>query len=425
MCPRSHCRHSRLPRRVRPRKERSESYAGVRQASARVRSKQRADRSEHRAATPKAPGAAFYFTPDKAILTFTEKEKGVALHLTPLDASPRTKLVRKQRAPGKVDYLVGSEHHRNLPTYRELAYRNVWPGVDLVFRGQGGTLKYELHAQAGADLSKINLAYGGADGVSVGKGGNLLIQTPLGTLRDAHPRSYQRIGGKRVPVDSRYDVKSHGNCLRLRARAAPTIPRRPLVIDPGIEYSTYLGGSGSDRADEVAVDAAGNAYVTGRANSGFPTTAGAFDTSCERRRRCLCQQAERHRLGPRVLDLPRRRDSRRRASRSRSTAAGSAYITGSTGSTDFPTTAGAYDTTYNAAAGSANAFVTKLSPDGAALAYSTYVGGFKRAGLRPWQRDVVDSTGAGIGRGGGALDQLRRHTRAHLTRRRAAASTRQ
>ena len=224
------------------------------------------------------PGRAFYFTPDKAVLTFTKKEKGVALHLTPLGASPSMRLVASERAPGKVNYLIGSEHHRNLPTYRELAYRNVWPGVDLVFRGQGGRLKYELRVQAGADLSRIGLAYGGADGVSVGKGGNLLIQTPLGTLRDARPHSYQRIGGKHVPVDSRYAVKSHGNAYGF-ALGSSYDSRHPLVIDPGIEYSTFLGGSGSDRADGVAVDAAGSAYVTGRAGSGFPTTAGAFDTS--------------------------------------------------------------------------------------------------------------------------------------------------
>ncbi len=184
-----------------------------------------------------------------------------------------------ERAPGKVNYLVGSEHHRNLSTYRELAYRNVWPGVDLVFRGQGGTLKYELRVQAGADLSRIGLAYGGADGVSVGKGGNLLIQTPLGTLRDSRPRSYQRIGGKHVPVDSRYAVKSGGNAYGF-ALGSSYDPRHPLVIDPGIEYSTFLGGSAADRGNGIVVDGAGSAYVTGSASSlNFPTTAGAFDTT--------------------------------------------------------------------------------------------------------------------------------------------------
>ncbi len=339
-------------------------------------------------------GRAFYFTPDKAVLTFTKKEKGVALHLTPLSANPNTRLVASERAPGKVNYLIGSEHHRNLPTYSELAYRNVWPGVDLVFRGQGGTLKYELRAQAGADLSKVGLAYGGADGVSVGKGGNLLIQTPLGTLRDSRPRSYQRIGGKHVPVGSRYAVKSHGNSYGF-ALGSSYDPRHPLVIDPGIEFSTYLGGSGSDRADGVAVDGAGNAYVTGRANSGFPTTAGAFDTSSNGGGDAYVTKLNATGSALAYSTYVGGATAGDGGLAITIDGTGSAYITGSTGSTDFPTTAGAYDTTYNAASGAANAFVTKLSPDGSALDYSTYLGGFNTSGFFDLGSGIaVDGTGA-------------------------------
>jgi hypothetical protein len=338
-------------------------------------------------------GHAFYFTPDKAVLTFTKKEKSVALHLRPLGASPSTRLVASERAPGKVNYLIGSEHHRNLPTYRELAYRNVWPGVDLVFRGHGRTLKYELHVQAGADLSKVGLAYGGADGVSVG-GGNLLIQTPLGTLRDARPRSYQRIGGKQVPVDSRYAVKSGGNAYGF-ALGSSYDPRHPLVIDPGIEYSTFLGGSGSDRANGIAVDGAGSAYVTGRANSGFPTTAGAYDTSSNGGGDAYVTK-----LNPTgsALEYSTYIGGATAGDSGLAVAidaTGSAYITGSTASTDFPTTAGAYDTTYNASSGAANAFVTKLAPDGSALDYSTYLGGFNTSGFFDLASGIaVDGTGA-------------------------------
>jgi beta-propeller repeat-containing protein len=341
-------------------------------------------------------GHGFYFTPEKTVLTFTKKEKGVALHLTPVGASPSTRLVAGERAPGKANYLIDSEHHRNLPTYRELAYRNVWPGVDLVFRGQGGTLKYELRVQAGADLSKIGLAYGGADGVSVGKGGNLLIQTPLGTLRDSHPRSYQRIGGKHVPVDSRYAVK-HGNAYGF-ALGSSYDPRHPLVIDPGIEYSTYLGGSGSDRADGVAVDGAGNAYVTGRANSGFPTTAGAFDTSSNGPSGSGDAYVTKLNATGSALEYSTYIGGATGGDSGLAIAidgTGSAYITGYTGSTDFPTTAGAYDTTYNAASGAANAFVSKLSPDGSALDYSTYLGGFNTSGFFDLGSGIaVDATGA-------------------------------
>jgi uncharacterized repeat protein (TIGR01451 family) len=348
-------------------------------------------------------GHSFYFTPDKAVLTFTKKEKGVALHLTPLGASPRTRLVARERAPGKVNYLVGSEHQRNLPTYHEVAYRNVWPGVDLVFRGQGGTLKYELHAQAGADLSRIGLAYGGADGLSVGKGGNLLIQTPLGTLRDARPRSYQRIGGKRVPVGSRYAVKSGGNAYGF-ALGSSYDRRHPLVIDPGIEYSTFVGGSGTDGANGIAVDGAGSAYITGRTNSsGFPTTAGAFDTSYNGGGDPIYVSVsdafvtKLNAAGSAVeystyLGGATSGDSGIAIDVNET---GNAYVTGSTGSTDFPTTAGAYDTTKNAASGSTSPFVTKLSADGSTLEYSTYLGGSAPQGFYELGSGIaVDSTGA-------------------------------
>jgi hypothetical protein len=340
-------------------------------------------------------GHAFYFTPDKAVLTFTKKEKGVALHLTPLAASPSTRLVASERAPGKVNYLIGSEHHRNLPTYRALVYRNVWPGVDLVFRGRGRTLKYELRVRAGAELSNIALAYAGADGISVGKGGNLLVKTPIGTLRDARPRSYQRIGGKHVPVESGYAVKSHGNAYGF-ALGSSYDPRYPLVIDPGIEYSTFLGGSGNDRADGVAVDAAGSAYVTGRANSGFPTTPGAFDTSSNGPSGSGDAYVTKLNATGSALEYSTYIGGAAGDSGLAITidAAGSAYITGSTSSTDFPTTAAAYDTTYNGTGGS-DAFVTKLSPDGSALNYSTYLGGSNSSGFFDLGSGIaVDRTGA-------------------------------
>ena len=91
----------------------------------------------------------------------------------------------------------------------------------MVFRGQGGKLKYEFHVAPGADPSRIRLAYAGAEGLSLGAAGNLLIATPLGTLRDSRPVSYQRIGGERVPVESRYALAGHER-IRLRARPRTT-----------------------------------------------------------------------------------------------------------------------------------------------------------------------------------------------------------
>jgi hypothetical protein len=158
--------------------------------------------------TAQGGGFAFGFAPDKAILSMTKGTRGTALHLTPLEANPEVQLVPGDIQPGKVNYLSASERHTNLPTYATLTYRELWPGIDMVFRGSGGVLKYEFHVRAGADPDRIRLAYRGADGLSIGSGGNLLIGTPVGTLRDSRPRSYQVIAGKRVPVGSRYSL--HG-----------------------------------------------------------------------------------------------------------------------------------------------------------------------------------------------------------------------
>ena len=318
-------------------------------------------------------GHAFYFTPDKAVLSLTKGKRGVALQLTPLGATSHARLEAVDRAPGKVSYIGGRERHANLPTYREVAYRDLWPGIDLVFRGRGGTLKYEFHVSPGADPSRIGLAYRGADGVSVAAGGSLLIQTPLGTLRDKRPDSFQRVHGRRVPVDSRFALRKAGHGYGFGVGAYD--PHRPLVIDPGLVYSTYLGGSssvGSDAGLAITADTTGHAYVAGVTGStNFPTTAGAFDTT----------------IDPGSSDVFVTKMSVAGTAAVYSTylgggstdqglgvavdGTGSAYVTGYTDSSDFPTTAGAFDTIND----DRDAFVSKLDADGSALAYSTFLGG--------------------------------------------------
>ena len=125
----------------------------------------------------------------------------------------------------------------------------------------------------GARPQAIRLAYRGAQALSLDRSGNLRIRTQLGILTDVRPISYQPVGGRRVPVASRFVLSRsgvHGFALGRYDR------RRPLVIDPGLLYSTYLGGSAGDRGFGIAVDGAGNAYVTGFTESlDFPTSAGA------------------------------------------------------------------------------------------------------------------------------------------------------
>jgi hypothetical protein len=211
-------------------------------------------------------GYGFFFTPKGAMLSFAEgKGRGHALALDFLGADPHATLEAHQQLAGKVNYLVGddpSKWRRGLATHAELLYGGLWPGIDMAVRGKGGKLKYEFHVKPGASVDDVRLGYRGAEGLSVGAGGELLVRTSLGVLKDAAPVSYQLIGGERLPVESRYKLpEGDGGGYGFAVGAYD--PRYPLVIDPGLDYSTFLGGAGIDRGLGIAVDEDGRAYVTG------------------------------------------------------------------------------------------------------------------------------------------------------------------
>jgi hypothetical protein len=175
--------------------------------------------------------------------------------------------------------LVGDEPakwQKGLPTHAGLLYDGLWPGIDMGVRGEGGELKYEFHLKPGASVEDVRLAYRGAEGLSVGASGELLVRTSLGVLKDAAPVSYQLIGGERVPVESPYKLlEGDGGGYGFAVGAYD--PRYPLIIDPGLAYSTFLGGTSDDRGFGIAVRD-GRAYVTGATDSAdFPTTQGVFD----------------------------------------------------------------------------------------------------------------------------------------------------
>jgi hypothetical protein len=327
-------------------------------------------------------GYTLYFTHHKVVLALQKGHRGEALDLRFLGVNPNAELVAADRASGKVNYLMGSERHTGLPTYGRVIYRDLWPGIDMVFRGKGGRLNYEFRLRPGAKVSDIHLAYAGAEGVSLSRSGKLLIDTPLGTLRDARPQSFQRIDGRRVPVNSRYALAGNSYGFAVGHHDL----RRSLVIDPSLAYSTFLGGSfvESSRGIDIAVDSAGAAYLTGSTGStDFPTTAGAYDTTQNGSYDAFVTKlnpagsslAYSTYLGGSDNDfgLGIAVDS-----------AGAAYVTGETLSADFPTTAGAFENSFDA-------FVTKLNPAGSSLAYSTYLGG---SGLDTGYGIAVDSAGA-------------------------------
>ena len=249
--------------------------------------------------------------------------------------------------------------------------------------GQSGVLKYEFHVHPGASPSDIRLAYGGADGLAVGATGALQIATPLGTLADSVPMSYQDIDGARVPVASRY-LLDDGAHDRFSFEVGTYQRDRDLVIDPGVQYTTFLGGNSAETPVGIAVDAAGNAYVAGTTQSpNFPTTTGAFDRTGAASNFADVFVTKLNPAGTALVYSTFVGGSDMEFAQGMALdGSGNAYVTGQTKSSNFPTTGNAFDRSLNIPGNcprcgidNTDNFVFKLNAAGSALTYSTYLGG--------------------------------------------------
>jgi hypothetical protein len=311
--------------------------------------------------------------------------QGFALALRFLDSNPQAVLEGAERAPGQANYLRGNDPahwQTGLSRYGQVAYRDLWPGITMMLREQAGQLKYEFRVRPGAHVADIHLAYQGAAGLTLDDMGGLLIQTDLGALRDAPPVAWQDIGGARVPVESRYVLDGDG--AYGFAVGASYQPDHELIIDPGLDYATLLGGASDDYGAGIAVDAAGNAYVVGTTQSpDFPTTPGAFRRTGASSNFSDVFVSKLNPAGTALVYSTFLGGSNFDWGRGIAIdGAGNAYVAGQTKSSNFPITGGAFDRTFNVdtcprcGIDQYDAFVAKLNPAGSALVYSTFLGGF-------------------------------------------------
>jgi len=336
-------------------------------------------------------------SPDPARKPEPQIEGQTVVRMKLVGGNPAPRVIGQEELEGKANYFIGNNSKKwrtNIPTYAKVAYSDVYQRVDLVYHGNQRQLEYDFVVRPGADPKAIALRYAGVDKLEVNTQGDLVLHTGDGVISQQKPVIYQEVNGVRREIAGGYVLR---DAHQVGFGVAAYDTSQPLVIDPVLFYSTYLGGSGEEFLNgsrNIAVDLAGNAYATGRTTStNFPTSTGAFQTtnaggfadsfvaklnptgSALVYSTYLGGSANDEGLGIAV------------------DAAGNGYAVGFTEG-GFPITSGAFQTTFG---GSADGYVTKLNPTGSALVYSSYLGG---SGQDTTRGIAVDSAGNAYVMGG-------------------------
>ncbi|MBC7865332.1 MAG: PKD domain-containing protein [Bacteroidia bacterium] len=296
------------------------------------------------------------------------------------ECNANAEILAEGKQDSRVNYMIGdkSKHRSNVPDFSVLTYQNIYDNISAKYYSTGRDLKYDFILKPGADISKIQLECDGVKNLRINEKGQMEIKTPWGILLEEIPESYQIIKGRKKQIKISYR-KIDKNTFGFVADENYN-PQYDLVIDPiNFAWSTFAGGGpGADGyISEITVDPSGNVYGTGWYNAGFPTTPGSYDqsynagggygdayvfklnaTASTMVYATYIGGATSYEQGQAII----------------ANAAGEVYVCGWTQSTDFPTTAGAFNTAFNGTSFQ-DIVVFKLNATGSALVYSTFVGG--------------------------------------------------
>jgi len=339
-------------------------------------------------------GYTLLLTRGQAVLRLQTAARSSVLLMRLLGSSGQGAASGLDRLPGSVNYFRGqdpSKWHTGIPTYQKVKYTGVYPGVDVVYYGNQGRLEHDFIVEPGADPSQIALSFEGAQ-PRIDRQGDLFMTIDGSELRFQKPAVYQASnqasGRGKQSVDGRYALD--GNTVRFALGAYDR--SRELVIDPLLVYSSYLGGTGYDYGNGIAVDSQGSAYVTGfTASTDFPTQNSIFPTSNGTGASYEAFVAKFNTSGTALIYSTYLGGATPGQSVTNDIAVDprfNAYVGGITNANDFPITGGAFQTLCAAeidgsgnrvagcgASDQTSAFLTKIDPAGSALVYSTYLGG--------------------------------------------------
>ncbi len=324
----------------------------------------------------RAAGHTIAFTPGGVILRTTQemddRTESSEVRMSFVGAAESPAITGIDPLPGKANFFIGndaSQWETDVPMFSAIRYEQVYPGIDLVYRGTEGVLKREFVVAPGVNPDQIVLSYSGIDSLRLAEDGSLKIATPLGVITDEAPVAYQLAGEQMVPVTVSYDII--GDTL-VGFTTGTYDPTKSLTIDPSLKYSTYLGGTGGDFGYGIATDSSGNMYITGYTTStDFPladplqaTKSGAADIFITKLNPAGTEVLYSTYLGGEgddyawsiVVDGDE-----------------NIYIAGRTRSDDFPVSNPTQST--NNGGNNGDTILAKLNPSGSALLFSTYLGG--------------------------------------------------
>ena len=300
----------------------------------------------------------------------TQQVSNATLEFRLLGAANNPMVVGENQQPGRVNYFIGNDPAKwktNVPIYTQVRYKDIYPGIDLLYYGSRGHLEYDFAVSAGADPGQIRFQILGAKQIHIDSQGNLVIEISTGELHFQAPTVYQSSNGRRVAVSGEYVVE---DLTHISFHLAQYDANQPLVIDPVLLYSTYLGGSGNEQPGSIAVDSSGDVYIAGSTDStDFPlATLGSLPAGNSH-----VFVAKLDPTGSNLIYADYLGGNAEDYGYALAIdASNDVYVTGSTTSSNFPTTSNAFQATYP---GASNAFLSELSPNGSSLLYSTYFGG--------------------------------------------------
>lgn len=233
-------------------------------------------------------GYSLFLTPTESVVALSRKSEGKEISATEKTAvvrmawkgaDPHVKVTGLESLAGKSNYLIGSDQSKwrtNVESFAKVKYENLYPGINLVFYGNQQQMEYDFVVAPGVDPNAIRLAFAGEGSLSIDKQGNLVIQVGREKVVQKAPVVYQEVNGTRQPVAGSYVKKGKHE---VGFQVASYDAGKTLYIDPVFSFSSFLGGSGYDYAQGVAVDSSNNIYVTGYTNStNFPSATGHMRT---------------------------------------------------------------------------------------------------------------------------------------------------